>query len=256
MEEINIWLENRKKDYQEGVELYGNTPGCNQRILSQLQRGKNSRNLSILIRELRKVKTSRPVAPKKQKPKAVSKVSQKSVVKTSPEEELKQKEAARQSVDKFFQRIRYGELPGELKVRFREAKDLFYDMCDLKVLLNSLANHAEDKALEIMLQIESLDTRKDMIWKELEHWQNYKTLLPTKSDEDFSKLSPQKLFLKKANLASSISKISKRIEGWKADAEKESDKTERLKIEQQISRSERKLHQHEINLRKIEELLN
>ena len=210
--------------------------------------------MSILCRELRRLKKEAPVKKSKPRPKVIL-VSTPTIATPASQIQEERKESKARSADTYFKKIKYGELPAELKVRFRLAKDIFYDMCDLKFALNDLPDSAEHQALDIQLQIEALDEQRETIWKELEHWQEYKTMLPTKADEDFSQLTPQKLFLKKANLASSISKMSKRIESWKNDLEKEPDKEKRLKISQQINRSQKKLHQHEINMRKIEELL-
>jgi hypothetical protein len=250
MDAITQWF--KEKDYQEGVALYASLPGSKKRIVNNLERINNHRNMSILCRELRRLKNTPPVRPQRPKPVPVATPSI-----TTPQSQLVEtrKEVKAKSANSYFKKIQYGALPAELKLRFRLAKDIFYDMCDLKFALNDLPDEAEDKALELQLQIEALDEQRETIWKELEHWQEYKTMLPTKADIDFSSLSPQKLFLKKANLASSISKISKRIKGWKQNLKTEQDKETRLKISQQINRSQKKLHQHEINLRKIEELL-
>jgi hypothetical protein len=250
MNEIQDWF--KTKDYNAGVKLYAGSPGCKSRILSTLQQGYSDRNFGLLISELRKLKNK--VVVKVKKP-TIEKL------KLAPVETVKVQEAAertqliQKSSESYFQRVRFGDLPAELRPRFRVLKDLFYDMQDLKFALNDLPAKAEQDALKIQLAIEALDEQKETIWKEIDHWLLYKTLLPTKTEDDFSGLSVQHLFLKKASLGSSISKIKKRLEGWREDLTKQSNKQEAIKIEQQISRSERRLHTHEINLRKIEELL-
>lgn len=208
--------------------------------------------MAVLCRELRQLKKTPPPKVNRSRPAPIA-----TPTIATPAAILKEErnEAKTKSANSFFKKILYGALPAELKVRFRLAKDIFYDMCDLKFALNDIPDNAERKALDLQLKIAALDEQRETIWKELEHWQQYKTILPTKSDMDFSGLTPQKLFLKKANLASSISKISKRIKGWKEIIKKEEDKECRLKLSQQINRSQKKLHQHEINMRKIEELL-
>ncbi|MBT0607637.1 hypothetical protein [Aequorivita echinoideorum] len=250
--EIIDWFKNQ--DYRIGVSLYAAHPSAKNRILRVLEQGKSDRNMATLIRELRMIKNECP-APEKPKtipppPKPAPRVEN---IGQQESERAHLKELAAKS---YFQKIRYGELPPELKERFRKAKDLFYDMCDLKFQLNDLPDEKENEALSLMLQIEELDEQKDTIWKELEHWQLYKTKLPVKASEDFSKLEPLELDRKRRNLKSQISKKKKRISKWQAAAEKETDKIEHRKILQQINRTEKSLHQDEINLRKIQDLLN
>lgn len=249
MNEISQWF--KDQDYDKGVELYSRLPNAKSRVLSTLKRGRNDKNMATICRALRMYKSAEPAkvpVKKVAKPKPAPKPA-------APEVEMDRKAVIHQSAGSYFKKIKYAELPPELRPRYKELKDLFYKMCDLHFLWLDLPDEAEEEALKLQLEIFSLDEQRDTIWKELEHWDTYRTILPTKSSEDFSKLSPKDLFLKKANLASSISKISKRIDGWKIKLEEEPDKVKKRKISQQINNSEKKLHQHEINLQKIMELL-
>lgn len=247
--EIQDWFKN--KNYEEGIRIYETSAKVKTRTLATLRRGKSMRNMALLISELRKIKNQ------KLKPEPSPVVHAKPPPKKEPETQtkLERNQIKEESSKAYFQKIRYGELPPELKLRFRKLKDLFYDMCDLKFLANDLPDEAEEEALELQLQIEILDERKDGIWKELEHWQNFKTILPTKTDDDFSKLTPQELFLKKASLTSSIHKMKKRIDKWKTNLEQEEDKLTARKIAQQINSTEKKLQKNELNLVKVEDLL-
>lgn len=243
-------------DYDLGVELYQNAPNAKNRTLTQLKRGKSNRNMSLLISELRKLKKanlplSKTTTSTKTKPKKVKLPQTDAAIHL----ELTRKQQKEDSAKSYFQKIKYGELPPELKIRFRLLKELFYDMCDLKYALNDLPEEAENEALEIILQIEDLDEQRTNIWEELEYWQTHKTLLPTKTENDFSDLDPHKLLLKKASLKSSIHKMNKRLEAWRENAGNETDKLKARKINQQIIRTEKKLHQNKIDLQKIEDLL-
>lgn len=241
-------------DYKAGVAIYKTLPSSKNRTVTLLERGKSDRNMSTLIGELRKAKNQRPAPEIKKKPLPVIKT-------TKPKPDAPQKEAQQdylkeEASKKFFAKIRYGELPAELKVRFRKAKDLFYDMCDLKFQLNDLPDEKEAAALALLLAIEELDDQKDTIWKELEHWQLYKTMLPVKASEDFSKLTDLEKEKKRRLLDNYVKKKSARIKKWQTTAEKETDKIVQRKILQQINRTEKSLHQDEINLRKIQELIS
>lgn len=236
----------KKQDYNEGVNIYAQSTGAKRKLLSTLKRGKSSRNMALLISELRKlINTEAKEVPRKKKP-------------VKPQEkpvELERNQVKAEAAKSYFQKIRYGELPAELKLRFRKLKDVFYDMCDLKFEMNDLPDEAEGESLRIQIEIEKLDEQRSTIWKELEHWQNYKTMLPTKTEDDFSGLDAMGLLLKQASLKSSIHKMKKRLAEWKDRLEAGENKIEARKIAQQINRTEKKLHQNEINLRKVEELL-
>lgn len=209
--------------------------------------------MALLIKELRhlRIKEDRPVPISKPKPKKTPvPVPQVSVQKQVEKEVL-----INQSREKYFKKVRFGDLPAELRPRFRKLKDIFYEMGELKFHLNDLPAKNEAGALELILQIEALDEVKDLIWKEIDHWMTYRTLLPTKTDEDFSKLTPQQLYLKKANLVNYIHKKGRRVEKWKEDLEKETRKPERVKIQQQITRTLKDMHRHELDIKTIEGIL-
>ncbi|TQI71804.1 hypothetical protein JM79_2753 [Gramella sp. Hel_I_59] len=249
MNEISEWF--KDQDYDKGVELYSKLPNAKTRVLSTLKRGRNDKNLATICRALRVYKQAEPAkaqVKKISKPKLVPKPA-------APEVEMDRKAVIHQSAGSYFKKIKYAELPPELRVRYKQLKDLFYAMCDLHFLWLDLPDEAEEEALKLQLEIFSLDEQRDTIWKELDHWDTYRTILPTKSSEDFSGLSPKDLYLKKANTASSISKMEKRIDGWYKNMEAEPNQLKKRKIAQQINNSEKKLHQHEINLQKILELL-
>lgn len=245
---IEEWF--KSQDYETGVALYEEHCKVTTRALANLKRGKNPRNMSFLIKELRQVrnKAERP-QPSKRKPQPVIASVPAAA---APEPTVTDKES---SAKAYFEKVKYGELPDVLKKRYRELKDVFYDMLDAKDVLNASPPQAEADALKIMLHIEALDDQRDLIWKELDHWKQFKALLPTRTEEDFSKMTPQKLYLKKASLASSISKMKKRIEKWELELAGENDRNARLKLSEQISRTTKKMHTHELNLQKIMDLL-
>ena len=256
MNEIQEWF--KTKDYDAGVEIYARASTMKSRTLATLKRGKSSRNLTILIKELRllknnqqaKVSTARPEIFKKPKEAVAPKPTVKENV------QLKRNELSRKSTESFFAKVRFGDLPAQLRQRYRILKDLFYEMNECKFKLNDIPAENEHQALDLILKIEDLNDKKSLIWREIDHWIHYKTLLPIETEEDFSKVPPHLLAVKKANIKSSISKISKRIDEWKKSLETIEDKKEKIKTEQQINRSDQKLHKHELNLLKIQNLLH
>ncbi|TXK73944.1 hypothetical protein [Mesonia sp. HuA40] len=251
---IENWFKN--KDYKEGVEILKSSSSAKARIISLLERGKSNRNMALLIAELRKLKKVNLPQSKAQitsatKPKKVNLPLQD----VSVQQEALRAKQKDESSSNYFKKIRYGELPPELKIRFRQLKDLFYDFCDLKYQLNDLPDELEEEALAIILKMEDLDQQRDVIWKELDHWQNFKTKLPTATDNDYSDWGPKKLYAKKASLNSSISKMNKRLKKWNEEIDLLKDKAAIKKKRQQISRTEKNLHKNKIDLQKIETLL-
>lgn len=250
---ITDWF--KEMDYNTGVDLYVNHPSSKSRNIASLKKGKSNRNFSLLVSELRRLNnTTSRVKISQTKKQVVTSINKKGSVIEKGQKESEIQLLKQKSSDRYFKPIRYGELPSDLKLRFRELKDIFYDLCDLKLALNDVPDENEEEALEIQIKIEELDVERAVIWKELEHWQTYKTKLPSKPTNDFSGLSSLELDRKRRNLLSSISKKQKRIERWKSGLEKQST-SDQKKTNQQINRTAQAIHQHEIDIQKIQEFL-
>ncbi|EKF56226.1 hypothetical protein I215_01848 [Galbibacter marinus] len=252
MESIEKWFETL--DYNNGVIIYKSLPSAKVRIIQKLERGKSNHNMAQLIKELRLYKSSiqnrSPKPSISTKPKAIPKLT------TDKEISIfhKKKALKEASQESIFGSVQYGSLPPELRIRYKDAAQLFYQMCDLKFALNDLDAGSQDHSLSIQLQIEDLDTKREHIWKELHHWQNHKTFLPS-SSEVFDDLTPGELFKKRNNLRSQVTKLKKRIDAYYIKVSTETDKHKIRLVERQINRSEKKLHQHTLNIDKINDLL-
>lgn len=238
-------------DYEEGVQMYAASKFHNTRNLSQLRKGSSNRNLSLLIRLLRNLPE-----PNEAISHTIIKKINKAPLQVDKSEPPKRFEAQKKkSAHNFFKRVQYGELPPILKIRFRELSGLFYTKCDLKFELNDLSAVKETEALHLQIKIEDIDQQMQTIWKEIDHWNAHKTYLPSEVTEDFSKLTPLELYKKARSLESSISKKQKRIKVWKQKLKTELNKQNLKKLDQQINNTSRGMHQDEVNLRKIQELL-
>ena len=201
---------------------------------------------------LRKAKNQPPPTTKKKRKviKQVPKAYTDAVIEKHHQEQA-HKEASAKTI---FGSIKYALLPHELKPRYRQVRDLFYQKCDLKFILNDIPPEDTKQALQIQLQIEDIDTEQALIWKELDHWQTHKTMLPTKADE-FKDLTPAALLQQKANIKSNITKQSKRIDEWWETLYNTTDSGDIRKLEQKINKGEKAIHQHQLNINRIEELL-
>lgn len=254
VDEIQHWFDNGAS-FEEGIILYKQLPDQKSNILRSLARGKNSYNKSLLIKELRAFKT----APVKPQAKAVNK----STATTKPaqpvtdaviDKEHKQQQYKIASEKRQANRIKYAELPPELKMRYREVRELFYQLCDLHFLLTDVPKESTKEALSIQLRMDELDEQRSVIWAELEHWDKHKTMLPKEAD-DFSNMDAKELIKNKQNLNSQITKMQQRIDEKYEQLAETDDTTLAIKIETSINRSEKKLHKHKLNLAKIKELL-
>jgi len=251
MKAIEDWF-NGNLDYNQGLIIYASLDTCNQRTLRQLQKGKNSRNMSTLVSNLRKAKASRPV----KKAPIVKKIEKMAppVKVESVTEEINKKVIAQKSAEKEYHGIRMGELPSELRPKFSRARTLFYEMIELKFLLNDLDRDDRKSALQIILEIEKRDEERDLLWEALNYWKKFKKLLPEPKDE-IDGLDPGKLYVKKRNLTSSITKISQRIKEKQDALEKETDGHKRLLLKSSINRSNETIHKHRVLINKINQRL-
>lgn len=252
MESISNWFKN-SKNYNEGVAIYAMLPIKKTRIFKTLTKGKSNRNMALLVSELRKYKNSA------NKPKAVKKEAVVSVVKKPITQDVINIEVARtvvkeESLQQEFSLVKIGDLPAELRIRYSKARNIFYNMIELKFQLNDLPANAEDEALKIMLEIDSLDEERDLIWKELHHWNQFKTILPS-TVPDYEKMDKYNLDKTRRNLESSKSKQQKRVDQWYSDLENEPDKHQQHLIENKINKGEKVIHQKNINIKKIKSLL-
>lgn len=257
MKQIEDWF-NGSKNYDEGVAIYAALPIINRATLKSLNKGKSERNFAVLFRELR--------LAKKQPLKAIPKPKPKKTPPTAPitspmdkQEKINQETAQLQQKDqaikKEFEKIHYASLPKELRPRFTAARNLFYEICDLKFELNDLPDNAEKQALEILQAMDEKDQEKTIIWKELDHWQRFKTVLPNNTSENFEDLSSKTQNQKYRNAKSSITKISQRIEILYDKLADEKNKHQSILLERKITKSESTLHQHILNRDKLKKLI-
>lgn len=248
--DISQWIKTR--DYQRGVELYASNPKHNRRVLTNLLKGETQRNMSLLIRVLRQL----PEAESKEKPSVAVKVKEKKKIPPEPSKKDVQKTKAKESsTNKYLSGVRYAELPPLLKLRYRKLKDLFYDKCDLKFVLNEIPAGKEAQAMEIQLKIDDIDMQLRAIWRELDHWRDHKSYLPDKPDQDFSNMTPLQLDKKRRSLESSITKKKTRIAKWEEQLE-DLQGREAVKMNNQISRTSSGMHQDHLNLLQIRKLLS
>jgi len=234
---IQDWF--NKMDYQEGVLLYASHPLKNRRYLDKLQRGKNQRNMGLLISELRRLKKVNVSTPVKQspKPKTTQSTKKQSTKVNTPFKAQEQKKEISTRSKLEFGGIMAGDLPPNLRPRFFKAKDIFHQLIELKFALNDLPDNAQESALAIQNQIFALDEERDLIWAELHHYKNHGTLLLTDTI-DFSGLSSKEL-----------------VDGWYEELIGAKEINRKAMLEGKINNSEKKLHLKRTQIKKIKDLL-
>jgi len=250
MDAITNWFKNSKEYYQ-GVAIYASLPTKKIRTLKLLNKGKSRKNMALLASELRKYKNA-PV--KKEVPKLIIEVPKVTPTQETINVEVQRRQTLNESSKREFGGIMIGDLPAELRPRYSRARTVFEEMIELKFALNDLSAKAEESALKIIMKIEQLDEERDLIWKELHHWKNHKTLLPNKTD-DFTGLTERELDLKARNLKSNRTKMTKRIDEWYNLLDAETNKHKQHLLENKINKAEKAIHQFNINLTKIEKLI-
>lgn len=249
---ITEWFSNGM-DYGQGVALYEQLPAKKIAVMRQLNQGYSKRNHGLLITELRKNKTAKQKPIAKPKPVLTTKAPEKPVHELV-EDRHRIQQRAEQSFKIQYGSIKYNTLPPELKVRYRENNALFYQKCDLKAALNAVPPEAEADAEKLVFAIDDIDTKQQVIWKELEYWNQNRKLLPTEGD-NLGKFSPAELIKKKSNVRSQITKLEGRIEGYYDGLFAATDNKQKKSIEQQIERSEKRLHKHRLTLIEIDKLI-
>lgn len=253
MQRIIDWFSG-SKDYYEGVAIYATLPIKKTRTLRTLNKGKSRRNMSLLVAELRKYKNGVTKAPTQKKETPTPPQSKKTITQETINIAVNRTAQKQESLHQEFSGVRIGDLPAALRPRYSKARRCFEQMIELKFALNDLPASAESDALAIMLQIDDLDAERDLIWKELNHYKTFRTILPS-TEKDYSKISDLEKDKIRRNLESSKSKMQKRVDDWYNELEKETDKHQQKLIENKINKAEKAIHQKNININHLKSLL-
>jgi hypothetical protein len=252
MEIISNWFKT-SKDYYEGVAIYATLPIKKTRTLRSLNKGKSNRNMSLLVAELRKYKNG-TTKVKVDTKSATPPIINKPITQETINVEVNRNAIKQESLQQEFSMVKIGDLPAELRMRYSRARNIFFEMIELKFALNDLPAEAEETALKIMLQIDDLDEERDLIWKELHHWNQFKTILPS-TIPDYNSMDKYELDKIRRNTESSKSKQQKRVDKWYTDLENEADAHKQHLIENKINKGEKEIHQKNINIKTIKNLL-
>lgn len=244
MSTISEWLNDPGRNYSDGIDLYKSVK-FNKNILSNLMRKESKANMAKLVYELGKFSSekSTPIVKKVrdiavvniQKP--VAEVVQESIV-----------------VIEKKQSLMFHDLPEELRPVLLEANQTFKEKCMLKISLNELPAEAENEALKIILQIDSLTKRNAHCWKKIDYWLEHRSLPPIEASE-FSKMTAEQRVKRQQYLFASTSKLRKRIDKNVANLALETSVNGKTRIEKNIAKQKSNLISQESDLLVLTEII-
>ena len=247
MNAIEQWKANGTP-YNEGVLLYASLPAHNKVLLKNFQKKQSPQLLEKLKYELSKIDKSEKVI---EKPIIRQKVSGQNLSKNEVVQYIEQQQTDYTTKQALY----FHELPQEMRPFLLEANTLFKEMCFLKVQLNELPAEAENKALEIQLEISNKQKKNALCWEKIDYWKTHK-VAPKEAKSKFETLSPANLVKQEQYLFASISKMKKRLEGNKELLNTTIGVAELNKLQRTIAKQERNLIAKNEELLQIKALIN
>lgn len=242
--DVNEWFDNGC-DYQAGVMIYGQLKGHSPNLLRLFLKKHSAKNEAKLQYELSKHKdekvNKKPVASPptkiKSKPVKVEKSTAAAPVKS---------ESAKQG---FY---RLNELHPDLHELSIDQRNNFQLAVSAHQRLTRLHASEEGEALKLQLQIEDLFDAIDTTQKVLDHYVKHKVVLKTEA-RTYDDLNAAQLIQARRNKRTSVAKYRKKVDSLQGESP--DDKSERNKHAIELQRANEKLLKHEMDLRKLDELV-
>lgn len=246
MNDVQAWL-NEEGSYSVGLQLYLQHPKHNRLLANNLAGRQTAKNRQKLEYELVKLYRRYPLEKAKadDKPKAAVITASKADV----SEQLQQS-----ATNRFNQHVGLKDLHPSLHEKFILQKNTFYKIWGLHYKLEYHQTDAErlESLREIMAGWELINA----IWKEIDYYLQYKTLLPQKEAEDFKGLSPEKLAQRKLTTRSNLNRYKKKVAQLQEAHDTEKDLAEKNKLFQKLSQAKKTLGNNEIRLARLNQLIN
>ena len=170
-----------------------------------------------------------------------------------PEEKIITEEKKETSKPKFLGLIT--QYPVQLHSAYSECFSLWISICSLKLKLNAVVPDDEELAYEIQTDMLRNIHRFDRLKSALEHYNQYKEVLATESERDFSKMSPLELDKERRNLSSAICKRKQTISKKEKELPEKSSPLYRKRLEA-LNKKKRELEELILDEEKIIEILN
>ena len=236
---VNDWFKNGC-NYQQGVLIYAGLKKSKPNLIRLFRLKENAYNTQKLKNELTKFKEVQIEQT------FISEVTTKTSAKPTP---------AQNQTTTTYKPLLINQLPVELHPVFIQQKQDFATACSLKIQLNNLTPEAEDEALKLCIEIESLFDKIEAAWKILDHYQETKEILQLQ-DNSFSNLTPAQLLQRRNQKRSTLSKTKSKIKQLNASLLKAETKALKTKIETTIARAKEKEINLQVDIQKLTDLIN
>lgn len=146
------------------------------------------------------------------------------------------------------------QYPTELHETYKKRYEHWLEACSLKVSLNEVPENDVEVSLVIQDKIMKCFKNFDACQEALDYYNEKKRVLPVKSSEDFSKLSPVELLKLRNNLRSQITKRKATVK--KKQSEIPDPASDQFKMKQNgLNRKVEELREIELQLREVERLV-
>jgi hypothetical protein len=146
------------------------------------------------------------------------------------------------------------QYPVELHATYNEVYAIWLLVCSLKIQLNEVLPDDDAKAYDLQNEILKKMDRFDRCKNALDHYLEFKRVLPTQSLEDYSKLSPLQLDKEARNLTSLICRRKVTISKMEKEMVPMDDKNYN-KVLAALNRKRESLEEMNLNLEKVRKLL-
>ncbi len=146
------------------------------------------------------------------------------------------------------------QYPVELHETYKKRYEHWLEACSLKVSLNEIPEEDSEAALIIQDKIMKCFSRFDACQEALDYFNEKKRVLPVKSSQDFSQLTPVELLKIRNNLRSQITKRKATIKKKQTELPNAGPDNFKLK-HNALNRKIEELRELELQLKEVESLL-
>ena len=145
--------------------------------------------------------------------------------------------------------------PQELHVAYKQRYDYWLEACSLKIQLNSTHPGDEKSAFEIQSKMFTALDQLDKCQNALDHYKEYKRVLPIETKVDYGSLTPMELITTRNNLRSNITKRKSTISKMEASLPKTNHPNYKRDLHL-LNRKKEQLQEYENRVEQLNKLIN
>ncbi|CDN79533.1 hypothetical protein [Elizabethkingia anophelis] len=145
--------------------------------------------------------------------------------------------------------------PQELHIAYKQRYDYWLEACSLKIQLNAVDHGDEKTAYEIQNKMFAALDQLDKCQNALDHYKEYKRVLPIETKVDYGSLSPMELITTRNNLRSNITKRKSTISKMEASLPKTSHPNYKRDLHL-LNRKKEQLQEYENRVEQLNNLIN